>query len=73
MAAPVLRWGVLGTGWIAERFVGALRRHTRQQVLAVGSRGRDRAAAFAASHGVPRAHGSYEALVADADLAARRP
>ena len=28
-----------------------------------------RSTAFAASHGVPRAHGSYEALDADADLA----
>ena len=26
MDAPALRWGVLGTGWIAERFTGALRR-----------------------------------------------
>ena len=68
MAAPVLRWGMIGTGWIAERFVAALQRHTRQQVLAVGSRERERAAAFAASHAVPRAHGSYEALVADADI-----
>jgi len=24
MAAPPLRWGVMGTGWIAERFVAAL-------------------------------------------------
>ena len=37
-AAPALRWGVLGTGWIAERFIRSLQRHTRQQVLAVGSR-----------------------------------
>jgi predicted dehydrogenase len=67
-AAPALRWGVLGTGWIAERFVGSLRRHTRQQVLAVGSRDPDRAAAFAGGHGLPRAHGSYEALVTDPDV-----
>ena len=35
---PALRWGVLGTGWIAERFVRALRTSTTQQVVAVGSR-----------------------------------
>jgi hypothetical protein len=35
---PALRWGVLGTGWIAERFVRALRTSTAQQVVAVGSR-----------------------------------
>jgi hypothetical protein len=32
-AAPSLRWGVLGTGWIAERFIGSLQRHTRQRLL----------------------------------------
>jgi predicted dehydrogenase len=67
-AAPALAWGVLGTGWIAERFVGSLRRHTRQRLLAVGSRDPDRAAAFAGRHGLARAHGSYEALVADPDV-----
>jgi hypothetical protein len=25
-AAPALRWGVLGTGWIADRFLRSLRR-----------------------------------------------
>ena len=45
-AAPALRWGVLGTGWIADRFVRSLLRHTRQQVLAVGSRDPDRSTAF---------------------------
>jgi predicted dehydrogenase len=67
-AAPALRWGVLGTGWIADRFVRALRRHTRQRVLAVGSRDAGRSAAFAADHGLPRGYGSYEQLVADPDL-----
>jgi predicted dehydrogenase len=68
MAAPVLRWGVLGSGWIAERFIGSLQRHTSQQLLAVGSRDGDRAAAFAGRHGVPRSYGSYARLVADADV-----
>jgi predicted dehydrogenase len=67
-AAPPLRWGVLGTGWIADRFVRAVRRHTRQQVLAVGSRDAGRSAAFAAGHGLPHGYGSYEQLVADPDL-----
>ena len=67
-AAPALRWGVLGTGWIAERFVGSLQRHTRQELLAVGSRDADRSAAFAGRHGLPRAYGSYEELVADPEV-----
>ena len=65
LAAPPLRWGVIGTGWIAERFTSALRLHTTQQVYAVGSRSPQSAQRFAARTGVPTAYGSYEALVAD--------
>jgi predicted dehydrogenase len=65
MAAPPLRWGVIGTGGIAQVFIAALHRHTRQKVVAIGSRTSDRAAAFAQANGVERSHGSYEALVAD--------
>ena len=68
MAAPTLRWGIIGPGWIAERFVGSVRRNTSQRVLAVGSRGADRSAAFAARHGIERSYGSYEALLADPDV-----
>jgi predicted dehydrogenase len=68
MAAAPLRWGVLGTGWIAERFTGALHRGTRQQVVAVGSRSPASAKEFADNVGVGRAHGSYADLVADAEV-----
>jgi predicted dehydrogenase len=68
MAAPALRWGVLGTGWIAERFVGALQRNTRQEVVAVGSRTAASAEGFADRTGVDRAHGSYADLVADPEV-----
>ncbi|MGG5258929.1 Gfo/Idh/MocA family protein [Phycicoccus avicenniae] len=63
--APPLRWGVLGTGWIADRFVGSLGRHTTQVLAAVGSRSQGSADEAAARWGAARAHGSYEALVAD--------
>ncbi|WP_181780070.1 Gfo/Idh/MocA family protein [Pseudonocardia pini] len=63
--APVLRWGVLGTGWIAERFVDTVQRNTSQRFTAVGSRSQDAADRFAAGHGIARAHGSYAALVED--------
>jgi predicted dehydrogenase len=65
MDAPPLRWGVLGTGWIAERFVAAMHAQTRQRVYAVGSRSRATADRFAARVGAPTAYDSYEALVAD--------
>ncbi|WP_419228622.1 Gfo/Idh/MocA family protein [Gordonia sp. CPCC 205515] len=64
-SAPVLRWGILGPGWIAARFVAALNAHTEQKVVAVGSRSLPRAQEFAQQHGIGAAHGSYEELLAD--------
>ncbi len=62
-----VRWGVIGTGGIAHSFV---RDCTAAGVafVAVGSRTPERAEAFAAEHGIPRAHGSYAELVADPDV-----
>ncbi len=67
MDAPPLRWGVLGTGWIAERFVEALHAHTRQRVVVVGSRTAGKGAEFASRHGIERSLVGYEAVAA-ADL-----
>jgi predicted dehydrogenase len=63
-----LRWGVIGPGWIAERFVAALHKLTRQSVVAVGSRNLGAARAFADRFALPHAHGSYADLVADAEV-----
>jgi predicted dehydrogenase len=67
-SAPSLRWGVLGTGWIAQRFVETLQGHSSQRVVAVGSRTDESASRFAAAAGIQRTYGSYEALVADPDV-----
>ena len=63
--APAIRWGVLAPGGIARSWAAALHATTRSRVVAVGSRSVERAEAFAAEFGADRAHGSYEALVAD--------
>ena len=60
-----LGWGILGIGGIAEQFARALPHSHSGQLVAVGSRSTDRAQTFARRHGVPHAHGSYEALLAD--------
>jgi len=65
MDAPVLRWGILGPGWIADQFVDSIRRHTRQEVVAVGSRTLATAQAAAGRWGARTAYGSYEDLVTD--------
>ena len=68
LAAPSLRWGVIGTGWIADRFVSSLRQHSNQQVVAVGSRTPESARSFADRHAFPTAYGSYEELVGDGEV-----
>jgi predicted dehydrogenase len=62
-----VRWGVIGTGGIARTFVGDC---TAAGVVftAVGSRTQESAESFAAEYGIPRAHGSYEDLVADDEV-----
>ncbi|WP_433517309.1 Gfo/Idh/MocA family protein [Nonomuraea sp. CA-143628] len=60
---PSLRWGIVGPGWIAGEFAKALRAHTAQRVVAVSSRSADRAASFAAEHGIELALDSTEQLV----------
>jgi predicted dehydrogenase len=59
-----LRWGILGTGWIAGQMTTDLIASGRT-VAAVASRSQGSADAFAATHGIAVAHSSYEALAAD--------
>src|SRR3954470_19883665 len=62
---PVLRWGILAPGVIADAWTTTVHANTDQRVVAVASRDADRAAAFAGRHGIPAAYGDYEQLVAD--------
>lgn len=66
--APVLRWGIMGPGWIAERFTESVQAHTDQVIAAVGSRSLSRSKAFADAFDVPAAYGSYEELAAAPDI-----
>lgn len=66
--APALRWGVLAPGRIAAKTVDAVARHTRQRVVACGSRSLERAQQFAHEHGIERPYGSYAELLADPDV-----
>ena len=62
-----LRWGILATGFIAETFASDLRT-AGFDLVAVGSRSQESADAFAQRFDIPRAHASYEALVADPEV-----
>ncbi|WP_165985720.1 Gfo/Idh/MocA family protein [Streptomyces sp. YIM 98790] len=67
-APAPLRWGILSTGGIAEKFTQDLATMPDAEVAAVGSRTRESAAAFAERHGIPRAWGSWEEMAADREL-----
>ena len=68
MAAPKTRWGILGTGRIAGVLAEAIRQSDYCELAAVGSRDGARAAAFAAEQGAARSYGSYDELLADAEV-----
>jgi len=63
-----LRWGVVGTGKIAGDFVRDTGSLPDARIVAVGSRSQESADRFGDSHGVPRRHASYQALVEDPDV-----
>jgi D-xylose 1-dehydrogenase (NADP+, D-xylono-1,5-lactone-forming) len=63
-----LRVGLLSTANINRLLLGGARAAEGVEVVAVASRERERAESYAAEHGLGRAHGSYDALLADADV-----
>jgi predicted dehydrogenase/aryl-alcohol dehydrogenase-like predicted oxidoreductase len=65
-----LSWGILGTGKIARAFARELPHSQTGKLLAVGSRTQESADTFAAEFAIPRAYGSYEALLADPEVEA---
>jgi len=63
-----LRLGLLSTARINDTIIAAAAASEGVEVVAVGSRDAARAAAYAAERSIPRAHGSYEALLADDEV-----
>ena len=63
-----LRWGVIGTGSIAQTFAAAMEHVPGSTIVAVASRQQATAEEFAATHGVARAYGGDEALVDDDEV-----
>jgi predicted dehydrogenase len=61
--APPLGWGIMGPGTIASTFVESLIGHTRQRIVAVGSRSLDNALKFTKHLDGCDGVGSYDDLV----------
>ncbi len=69
MAARKLRWGIISTARIGtEKVIPGLMRSEHCHVQAIASRSLDLAQSTARRLGIPTAHGSYEALLADPEI-----
>ncbi len=60
-----LRWGILGVAKINERLLPAFAKAANAELVGIASRSLDKAQAAAKAAGIPRAFGSYEALLDD--------
>ena len=63
-----LRWGLLSTARINRALISPLRASKRSELVAVASRDADKAKAYAREWNIPRAFGSYEAMLADPNV-----
>jgi predicted dehydrogenase len=63
-----LRLGLLSTARINDEILAAANETDKVEIVGVGSRNAEKADAYAAEHGIPRAYGSYEALLTDPEL-----
>ncbi|WP_211745818.1 Gfo/Idh/MocA family oxidoreductase [Paenibacillus sp. Marseille-Q4541] len=64
-----IRWGILSTAKIGRTAViPAIQQSERGQVIAIASRDESRAAEVAAELNIPKAYGSYDALLADEEI-----
>jgi xylose dehydrogenase (NAD/NADP) len=64
----ILNWGLLSTARINRALIKPLTASGRNRLLAVASRSQDSADAYAREWNIPRAHGSYEALLNDPEI-----
>lgn len=64
----ILRVGIVGAGWIAEKAAITLNGLQEAECYAIASRSLEKAQAFARKWGFRKAYGSYSELIADGDV-----
>jgi D-xylose 1-dehydrogenase (NADP+, D-xylono-1,5-lactone-forming) len=70
MTYDPVRWGIISTAHINRLVIPPAQASLKVDLAGVASRTQGRAAAYAAEWGIPRAYGSYEALLADPEIEA---
>lgn len=68
MTDKIINWGLLSTAHINHALITPLRASKRNKLLAVGSRRQSSADEYAKEWKIPRACGSYEALINDPEI-----
>ena len=68
--AGAVKWGILSTADINRKVIPGAHASDKVDLVAVASRDQARADAYAQEWGIPRAYGSYEALLADPEIEA---
>src|SRR3979490_1304478 len=66
----VTKWGIISTARINDMVLAGAALSDEAEIVAVASRDQALADAYAAEHGIPRAYGSYAALLADPEIEA---
>jgi predicted dehydrogenase len=66
-SVKTVRWGIVGTGGIANNMAGMIRMADASEIGAVSSRRMETAQAYANKHGVPNAFDSWQEMI-DSDL-----
>ncbi|MBE0672967.1 MAG: Gfo/Idh/MocA family oxidoreductase [Anaerolineales bacterium] len=64
----LLNWGLLSTAKINQALIKPINASKRTRLLAIASRSQSSADAYARENKIPRAYGSYEALLADPEI-----
>jgi D-xylose 1-dehydrogenase (NADP+, D-xylono-1,5-lactone-forming) len=65
-----VRWGILSTARINDKFLAGLREADQAVAVAVASRDAGQAARYAEQHGIGHSYADYEALLADPEIEA---
>jgi len=68
MSRDSLNWGLLSTARINRALIPPLQKSKRNRLVVVASRAPAQAQEFARQWGIPRAHGSYQALLDDPEV-----
>jgi xylose dehydrogenase (NAD/NADP) len=63
-----LRWGILGVAAINDRLMPAFKASRTVELKGIASRTLDKAQDYAKKNGIPKAYGSYDALLADPEI-----